>query len=99
MSVDIFRRRIAIDDVDEVAEYLATDDIEVSIRFLEAFERTLKLLGNRPQIGSPCEFWSTTLKGLRRFPIDGFRRYFIFYIIVLNQLILKYSGYWTAQEI
>ena len=79
MNVKVVRHSTALSDIEELTSYIAQDNPDAAINLLEAIERTLSLLGQMPQIGSPGEFWSSRLKDVRRLPVTGFERYLIFY--------------------
>ena len=70
-------------DIDEQAEYLAVHgDVEMALRFYRAAEETLRLLSERPRIGSGIRFRSRFLPGIRWFPLKGFPKHLVFYLPV-----------------
>ena len=75
------RTRI-LEDLTNHAEYLATDDAEVAERFLDAFETTLERLEQMPYIGVVAVLDNPALFGLRRWPIKGFEKYVILYLVL-----------------
>ena len=52
MGVRILRRLKAVEDTEEIADYIAQDSLDTAIRFLESAEATLSFLADSPSIGS-----------------------------------------------
>lgn len=69
----------AVVDVIELAEYIARDSKLACLRFIEATEATFAQLARHPGLGTIGEFDSPDLVGVRRWRIQGFRRYLVFY--------------------
>jgi plasmid stabilization system protein ParE len=46
----------ALQDLTELATYIAKDNLPTAERFLDAFEKTLDLLAHSPLIGNPYPF-------------------------------------------
>jgi len=76
----------ADEDLDELANYIANDNLQAALRFLEAARRTFRRLGETPGIGSPCVFQNSRLTGIRRWPIKSFENHLIFYRIIKNNV-------------
>lgn len=73
-------RPLALRDITEIAEYLeAQSGLELAQRFVSAIESDLERLCQLPDIGSPCHFQRTEAQSIRRWPVDGFERWLIFY--------------------
>jgi toxin ParE1/3/4 len=74
-------------DLAEIAEYIAKDNIEAAIRFLESARRSMEFLTHSPKAGAEY-MWSTNrrLRGVRKWSIDGFRQYLIFYRITTESI-------------
>ncbi len=86
MAVKILRRLKAANDAEEIANYLAEDNLEVALRFLENVEATLHYLATNPQLGSPFEAKDPRLANLRISRVRGFPNHVIVYIVHQNAL-------------
>ncbi len=71
-------------DLIDLASYLynANPLSDASERFLTAAENAFSRLADFPGIGVVQPSASGSLKGLRRWPVPGFRNYLIFYRII-----------------
>jgi plasmid stabilization system protein ParE len=70
----------AEDDLIERANYLfehASD--RVMLRFIHAVFATAETLAGMPELGPVCRSANPRLRQLRRFPVNGFKRFFILY--------------------
>ncbi len=76
---EVNKRPQVIRDLIELATYIAEDNLEVSDRFLASAEETFKQVAQMPGMGKPCQFYSTSLAGVRQQAIKGFRKYLVFY--------------------
>ena len=79
--MNIFRREVALADLADHAFYLAQDDPDLADRFLDAFEQAAERLSQIPYIGVAYTLHNPTLFGLRRWPIKGFEKFLIFYLV------------------
>ena len=75
----ILKRRPANQDLIEQADYIAQDDLEAALRFLEAAEKTFAQLARLPQIGKSRKVKSQVFANVRQFPITGFEKHLVFY--------------------
>ncbi|MGK7892786.1 MAG: type II toxin-antitoxin system RelE/ParE family toxin [Xenococcus sp. (in: cyanobacteria)] len=75
----IIKRPQVIQDLIELATYLAEDSLDVSERFLFAAEKTFQKLSQFPQRGKISNFTAPQLANIRQQAIEGFRKYLIFY--------------------
>ncbi len=67
-------------DLDAAAEYYANEaGVAVALRFLRAVERAYEFLASRPKAGSPGQYHSRKLEGIRRWPVPEFENYLVFY--------------------
>lgn len=66
-------------DVAEIADYLATEDLDVSDRFIDDVQRSFEFLSTRPYTGSARRFRRPTLHGLRLWRVPNFPKYLIIY--------------------
>ncbi len=76
-------RQQATYDLDEIAAYLEQENPEINIedQFMVELTATVRGIAEMPHKGSPMEFYSKRLKGLRRWPIDRFYKYLILYLV------------------
>lgn len=82
MSYRILRERLAQQDIDEHADYIARDRPLSALEFVDAVEGAFARLADMPELGSPRAFHQTRLAGIRMWPVTGFRNYLIFYRVV-----------------
>ena len=80
MTVPVLRRRKALQDAEEIADYIAEDNLEAAIRFLENAESTVKDLAAFPSAGSPFESDQPELANLRFRRVRGFPNHIVFYV-------------------
>jgi toxin ParE1/3/4 len=76
----ILRRKRAVEDAEEIADYIAQDNLEAAIRFLDNVESTLQQLFTAPGAGSPFESTHPELANLRFRRVKGFPLHVVFYI-------------------
>jgi toxin ParE1/3/4 len=68
-------------DIREHADYLLTHAGEaVTERFLTAVSSTFEHLADMPKMGSLCGFQKPALRRVRRWRVEGFENWLIFYI-------------------
>lgn len=79
MNPAVIRTPEAIRDLLELADYIARDNFDAALRFLDAADSTFQFLAESPDIGNRCSFASPQAAGLLRWRIKGFERYLIFY--------------------
>ena len=79
MSRRLLVRPLAEDDLDEQALYIARDNVDAALRFLEAAEAAFERLRSFANIGTRREFVHPDLSGVRSWPIPGFSKHLIFY--------------------
>ncbi|MGY8769883.1 MAG: type II toxin-antitoxin system RelE/ParE family toxin [Pirellulales bacterium] len=78
--VQILRRPKAIEDIEEIADYIATDSLRAAIRFLENTESTLQALAEFPSSGGLFHSDHPRLANVRFRRIKGFPKHVVFYI-------------------
>ena len=76
----VTKRRRAEEDVLEQALYIARDNPDAAVRYLEAVDAALRSLGRTPKLGGLYKSRNPTLKSLRRLIVPGFKSYLIFYL-------------------
>ncbi len=79
MPPRILKRPQVIADLNELASYIAIDNLEAAESFLTAAEETFKLLATMPMMGSLCRFELPEAAGVRFWRIKGFPKHLIFY--------------------
>jgi toxin ParE1/3/4 len=79
-------RSAAEDDVLRCARYLQEQSEAAGIKFLDAFDGTLRLLENSPGIGGACRFKNPLFDRVRVWRVAGFKSYLIFYRILADEL-------------
>ncbi len=67
-------------DIDEHALFIAGDNLDAGLRFLDAIDHARDELAQHPEIGAERQFDSPALSGLRVWPVPRFERWLIFYI-------------------
>ncbi len=83
MKPAILVRPAAERDLDEQAEYLASHgNLELALRFYRAAEATFELLAHRPRMGKVNQFRSRFLTNVRTFPLKGFPKHLVFYLLI-----------------
>jgi toxin ParE1/3/4 len=66
-------------DIDDIAEYIAVDNLDAAIHFCVAVEDALDKLVQLPGMGRLREFDNPALVAVRSWPIKGFANYLVFY--------------------
>jgi toxin ParE1/3/4 len=72
-------------DLKEAFIFMAANNLESGLRFLESARATLENLASMPLMGAPRHFRNERLFGIRQWPIKGFRKHLIFYRALENQ--------------
>jgi len=72
-------RRRALDDVAEIADWIALDNPGAAERFEEAFAKDCRRLTEFPAIGRSVAHAGRELRGLRYRAISGFESWLLFY--------------------
>jgi toxin ParE1/3/4 len=67
-------------EIDEIAAYIARDNLEAGRRFYDATWAAFDLLSRMPGMGRPRRARNLSLKGLRSWSIRGYENYLIFYL-------------------
>ena len=76
---EISKHPIVIRDLIELATAIAKDNLSAAERFLILAEETFKLLDKLPGIGQPTDLSDPKFADVRQHPMEGFRRYLVFY--------------------
>ena len=67
-------------DVDDIADFIAADGIDVALRFYQAAQDAFTLLADFPGAGARQPVPDPAFSELRTWPITGFRNYLICYL-------------------
>lgn len=73
--------RAADRDIDEIAAYIAQDNIDAALRFLDAIDDALQSIRLHPKRYPLVEIDDDRLRGIRRRGVDGFARFLVFYAL------------------
>ncbi len=73
----LLKRRQAIIDVIETADFIAQDNLDVANKFIDAFESTLEKIRLTPKIGTLKQV--KNLPNLRMWFVENFPKNLIFY--------------------
>jgi len=76
----------ASNDIDEHALYIAGDELDAGLRFLNSVHESFDELVRHPEIGVARHFDSPILSGLRVWPVRHFENWLIFYRIGRTEL-------------
>jgi toxin ParE1/3/4 len=79
MADHVFQRRLAVADLVQIAFHITLESESAAARFLDAAEATFQQLLRSPHLGATGEFRSRHLKGIRRWRVNGFENFLIFY--------------------
>jgi toxin ParE1/3/4 len=66
-------------DIDEHFAYIALENSETALQFFDSARQTFAQLSRMPGIGSLYILDNPRLRGLRKWPVKGFKKYLIFY--------------------
>ena len=72
-------RDAARDDLLEQARFIAEDDLDAALRFLDAARAEFDRLALMPHLGRRREFRSAHLQEVRSRPVRGFEKILVFY--------------------
>jgi plasmid stabilization system protein ParE len=76
----------AAQDIVEIAEYISDDDPNVGLRFISAIREQLRLITEFPGMGTRRSGVPYRFRGLRSWPVRGFRNYLVLYVSRKNHL-------------
>ena len=81
-------RRPARADIHNILDYLEqeTGSDRIRRRFLVAFESTCRLLSTNPEIGRREDPVPPEMEEVRRFPVEHFDKYLVFYTLSRSSL-------------
>ena len=81
MGIPIIHER-AVADISEIAAWIARDQLQAALRFIEQAESAFNLLGKNPGLGPVLEPAIAEFSGLRFWPIKRFRNYLVIYRVI-----------------
>jgi toxin ParE1/3/4 len=67
-------------EMDALADYIARDNLNAALRFLEVIQKSFDLISEQPEIGSRRYAYLPLMEGLRMWPVADFEKHLIFYI-------------------
>ena len=70
----------AEEDVDAISATIAQDNLDAALRFFDRVQESFEFLAEWPQVGTRRRTRDATLRGLRSYPIRGYRTYLVFYL-------------------
>jgi len=66
-------------DVIDIAYAISDDNVEASIRFIDAIDAAYRRLSEMPGVGALRDYANPRFTGMRMWPVTGFEKYLIFY--------------------
>ncbi len=84
MNPQVIVREQATNDALEIAAYIAADSTDLAHRFLSAVQECYGKLAENPQIGPSVGRRHPKLRKLRKWPVQGFLKYIIFYEVIAD---------------
>lgn len=81
MALRILLTPKASEDLEDIADYIAENNLDAALRFFDATRQSIAKLAQNPRIGSFYPLANSQLEGLRKWKVKGFDKYLIFYLI------------------
>jgi toxin ParE1/3/4 len=72
-------RRKAMEDIADIASYIAADSPQAAQAFREALEHACALLADMPDVGISRSFGNPKLADVRLWPLKRFEKYLLLY--------------------
>lgn len=69
----------ALHDLAELSQFIARDNLDAALRFLDAADDACEKLAAMPGMGSTRQFKNPLFTTVRFWPIKGFTNYLVFY--------------------
>ena len=66
-------------DLDEIADYIARDNIDAALRFYDAAHAAFEQLATMPGMGPLREYRERAFADVRSWPLTRFENYLVFY--------------------
>jgi toxin ParE1/3/4 len=70
----------AEEEVDAIVATIARDNLDTAVRFYDRVQESFEFLADWPQAGTRRRTRDPALRGLRSYPIRGYRTYLVFYL-------------------
>src|SRR5258705_6671396 len=80
MMRELYLRPMAKAAIEAIAVRIAQDNLSASIRFTERVQETLNRVLFWPLCGAELRIRIAKLRGLRSYPIRGYRNYIVYYL-------------------
>ncbi|MSQ96343.1 MAG: type II toxin-antitoxin system RelE/ParE family toxin [Gemmataceae bacterium] len=81
--------RLALRDIDEIAESIRKDRPRSAVRFLDGVKKTVQRLLDFPESAGRFESGKPELEGLRVVLVRGFKKYLWFYRIHIESIFVE----------
>jgi toxin ParE1/3/4 len=75
-------------DLDEIADYIARDDLDAALRFYDAARRAFHFLSDYPRAGAIHVQSDPRFAEMRLWPISRFRDYLVCYIPLSDGVVI-----------
>jgi len=82
----VVRTGLAEVDLLEHLDYIAVNNPDAALRFVDTVEQAFARLSEMPEIGALREFANSRLAGVRAWPVPKFSRYLIFYQVTQDSI-------------
>lgn len=86
MSLPVRLRIAAEEDLTKHAEFLFKQSEKVAREFLDAFDRTIRLLQDSPYLGGMCSFQNPAFQEMRVWAVAGFKHHLVFYRVMADEV-------------
>lgn len=86
MSLTLTISPLARKDILEIANYIAIDNIDAAIGFIDVTEDTCRQLSEMPELGALCQFKNPLVADVRVWSVPGYPNFLIFYRIQRKRL-------------
>jgi plasmid stabilization system protein ParE len=86
MKVPVEESEFIPRDLQDIVQYLRLDDPALAPRFIARFKEPVEFIAEAPGIGRPRPQYG--IEGLRSCPIQGFRKYLLFYEVLPDRIRL-----------
>lgn len=86
MSDRVIKRGAAKRDLKAHFVYIGADSEQAAFRFLSAAEESFQDLARNPLMGAVCQFRGQGARTFRRWRVNGFEKYLIFYRVIGDRI-------------
>lgn len=88
MSGRVHRTAAAVNDVNDIVDFLAAENLDLAIRFVDSLEATFGQLVQSPELGAVHAFSDPQLANIRIWSPSRFRNYLIFYRPIQHEILV-----------